>query len=119
MLGLTSDVKIKVVSEEGCLHTLSVELPAAKVKEKIEAAFKDVQGQAKLPGFRPGKAPIEMVRENFKAAAYERAQDLLMREGVAKFKVPERVEIWDSLPKNDAGKVLKHQIRARLTKVDV
>jgi acyl-CoA synthetase (AMP-forming)/AMP-acid ligase II len=42
-------------------------------------------------------------------------RELLVREGVAKFKVPEQVEIWDSLPKNDAGKVLKHQIRARLT----
>jgi non-ribosomal peptide synthetase component E (peptide arylation enzyme) len=42
-----------------------------------------------------------------------------MRRGVAKFKVPEQVEIWDALPKNDAGKVLKHQIRATLTKVDV
>ena len=39
-------------------------------------------------------------------------RDLLMREGVAKFKVPEQVEIWEALPKNDAGKVLKHQIRA-------
>ena len=38
--------------------------------------------------------------------------------GVAKFKVPEQVIIWDSLPKNDAGKVLKHQIRAALTKAD-
>jgi acyl-CoA synthetase (AMP-forming)/AMP-acid ligase II len=42
-------------------------------------------------------------------------RDLLTREGVAKFKVPERVDIWDALPKNDAGKVLKHQIRATLT----
>ena len=42
-----------------------------------------------------------------------------MREGLAKFKVPEQVVIWDALPKNDAGKVLKHQIRATLTKVDV
>ena len=34
--------------------------------------------------------------------------------GVATFKVPEAVVIWDALPKNDAGKVLKHQIRAAL-----
>ena len=34
--------------------------------------------------------------------------------GVAKFKVPEQVVIWDALPKNDAGKILKHQIRATL-----
>jgi acyl-CoA synthetase (AMP-forming)/AMP-acid ligase II len=38
--------------------------------------------------------------------------------GVAKFKVPEQVVIAESLPKNDAGKVLKHQIRAALTKAD-
>ncbi len=42
--------------------------------------------------------------------------DFLADYGVAKFKVPEQVEMWDSLPKNDAGKVLKHQIRAELTK---
>jgi acyl-CoA synthetase (AMP-forming)/AMP-acid ligase II len=34
--------------------------------------------------------------------------------GVATFKVPEQIVIWDTLPKNDAGKVLKHQIRAAL-----
>ncbi|WP_197508573.1 AMP-binding protein [Mycobacterium sp. 1081908.1] len=40
---------------------------------------------------------------------------LLQSKGVAKFKAPEQVVIWDALPKNDAGKVLKHRIRAALT----
>jgi cyclohexanecarboxylate-CoA ligase len=40
---------------------------------------------------------------------------LLQSKGVAKFKAPEQVVIWDALPKNDAGKILKHQIRAVLT----
>ncbi|OBH87652.1 AMP-binding protein [Mycobacterium scrofulaceum] len=43
---------------------------------------------------------------------------LLQSKGVAKFKAPEQVVFWDTLPKNDAGKVLKHQIKAALTKVD-
>jgi cyclohexanecarboxylate-CoA ligase len=34
--------------------------------------------------------------------------------GVARFKLPEQVVITEALPKNDAGKVLKHQIRATL-----
>jgi acyl-CoA synthetase (AMP-forming)/AMP-acid ligase II len=46
-------------------------------------------------------------------------RELLVAQGVAKFKIPEQVVIWDALPKNDAGKVLKHRIRAALTKVDV
>ena len=38
--------------------------------------------------------------------------------GVAKFKAPEQVVIAESLPKNDAGKVLKHHIRAELAKAE-
>jgi acyl-CoA synthetase (AMP-forming)/AMP-acid ligase II len=45
-------------------------------------------------------------------------RELLVADGVAKFKIPEQVVVWDVLPRNDAGKVLKHQIRAALTKVD-
>jgi non-ribosomal peptide synthetase component E (peptide arylation enzyme) len=43
---------------------------------------------------------------------------LLVSKGVAKFKAPERVVIWDALPKNDAGKILKHRIRASLIRGD-
>jgi acyl-CoA synthetase (AMP-forming)/AMP-acid ligase II len=35
--------------------------------------------------------------------------------GVARFKYPEAVALWEALPKNDAGKVLKQAIRKRLT----
>ena len=42
----------------------------------------------------------------------------LVSHGVAKFKAPEQVVIWDTLPKNDAGKVLKHRIRASMEKAD-
>ncbi len=41
-------------------------------------------------------------------------RDFLKELGVASFKAPEQVVLWESLPKNDAGKVLKHQIRASL-----
>ena len=40
---------------------------------------------------------------------------LLEHHGVARFKAPEQVVVWEALPKNDAGKVLKHRIRAALT----
>ncbi|WP_374023526.1 AMP-binding protein [Mycobacterium sp. HNNTM2301] len=43
---------------------------------------------------------------------------LLQSKGVAKFKAPEQVVFWDTLPKNDAGKVLKQQIKLALAKVD-
>ena len=42
-------------------------------------------------------------------------RDFLVDRGVAKFKAPEQVVLYDTLPRNDAGKVLKHKIKAELT----
>ncbi|WP_197382569.1 AMP-binding protein [Mycolicibacterium mengxianglii] len=53
----------------------------------------------------PGAAAVPDVAE---------LRDVLSTNGIARFKAPERVVVWDALPKNDAGKVLKHQIRAAL-----
>lgn len=44
----------------------------------------------------------------------EELRKMLISNGIATFKAPEQVVVWQSLPKNDAGKVLKHQIRAAL-----
>lgn len=41
-------------------------------------------------------------------------RSFLEQSGVARFKAPEQLVFWDFLPKNDAGKILKHQIRAAL-----
>jgi acyl-CoA synthetase (AMP-forming)/AMP-acid ligase II len=38
----------------------------------------------------------------------------LTKLGIASFKIPEQVAVLESLPRNDAGKVLKHEIRALL-----
>ena len=43
-------------------------------------------------------------------------REFLNSRGLARFKAPERLEMWAALPKNDAGKVLKHQIVAELKK---
>ena len=43
-------------------------------------------------------------------------KEFLVAHGVATFKAPERVMFLDTLPKNDAGKVLKHRIKAELIK---
>jgi non-ribosomal peptide synthetase component E (peptide arylation enzyme) len=41
-------------------------------------------------------------------------QTFLTERRVARFKIPEQLEIWESLPRNTLGKVLKHEIRAKL-----
>jgi acyl-CoA synthetase (AMP-forming)/AMP-acid ligase II len=71
-----------------------------------------------LPDKRTGeRACAVIVTGDQPAPDVDSMRELLEAHGVAKFKIPEQVVVWDALPKNDAGKVLKHQIRATLTKV--
>ncbi|WP_099022852.1 AMP-binding protein [Mycolicibacterium palauense] len=68
-----------------------------------------------VPDPRTGeRACAVVVPEPGAAPGLETMREALAARGVAAFKFPERIELWDSLPKNDAGKVLKHQIRAAL-----
>ena len=57
--------KVKVLKEEACEVTLSIELPKDEVAKETESVFKHIQARAVLPGFRSGKAPLEMVKQNF------------------------------------------------------
>ncbi len=69
-----------------------------------------------LPDARTGERTCAVIVP--KAApgpTVESLRNFLLNEGLATFKFPEQVVLWDALPKNDAGKVLKHQIRASLT----
>lgn len=50
---------------EGCKHELEVTIPAAAVAEETGKVTKSFQERAKLPGFRPGKAPASIIQRNF------------------------------------------------------
>lgn len=68
-----------------------------------------------LPDAQTGeRACAVLVARGAAQPGIESLRAFLRDKGVAKFKIPEQVVVWNALPKNDAGKVLKHQIRAAL-----
>ena len=56
------DVKT-TITEDGKTQ-ITVTVPAATVKEHVNAHFKQL-GRARIPGFRPGKAPRAILERNF------------------------------------------------------
>lgn len=46
-------------------HTLEVEVPAEEVAQHLDQAALKIQRRAVLPGFRRGRVPLDMVRQNF------------------------------------------------------
>jgi len=50
---------------EGCKHELEISIPAEAVEAETEKVAKTFQDRARLPGFRPGKAPESIIRRSF------------------------------------------------------
>jgi len=50
---------------EGCRRSLEIAIPAEEVESETSRVTTDVQKRAKLPGFRPGKAPATLIRKQF------------------------------------------------------
>jgi cyclohexanecarboxylate-CoA ligase len=71
-----------------------------------------------LPDPRTGERACAVIVPAASPPDVDSLRTYLSDQGVARFKVPEQVVITDALPKNDAGKILKHQIRATLIEVE-
>jgi trigger factor len=58
---------LKVSLKEGQSWTrfLDVELPVEQVSTLFEMTYEDYRKRAKIPGFRPGKAPLGMVKQRY------------------------------------------------------
>jgi trigger factor len=50
---------------EGCKHSLEITVPLAEVEKETERAIAEIASKARLPGFRPGKAPVSVVKTRF------------------------------------------------------
>ena len=52
---------------EGCKHSLEIVVPVEAVDEATVKVTGDFQKKAKIPGFRPGKAPASLIRKYFES----------------------------------------------------
>jgi trigger factor len=77
-------VNITVENLAPCKKLLRVELDAPAVDEAFAAVTKDFQKQASLPGFRPGKAPRELVLKKYEAEITEETKRKLIGESYRK-----------------------------------
>lgn len=50
---------------EGCKHSLEISIPVDVVESETSRVVDDIQKRARLQGFRPGKAPSNLIRKQF------------------------------------------------------
>ncbi len=78
----SGEVKTKQLSKEGCRVTLSVETSADLISRSFQNAAVQVQSRAQMQGFRAGKVPLDLVKQNFAGHIKERALDLAVKAAI-------------------------------------
>ena len=66
-----SEVAMKMEEISLVKKKLSFEIPWSKVKEELDAVYRNVGKKAKIKGFRPGKIPRKILESHFKDHAEE------------------------------------------------
>ena len=87
------DIQITATKSEGAERRLRVAVPPARVADARAKAVSRVAKQARIPGFRPGKAPAAMIRKQYASAIDQEAVELLLREAFEAVVTQEKLEL--------------------------
>jgi trigger factor len=63
-------MKVNVTSSKGLESNLTVVVTKKEIQDKIDLRLDEVKGTVNLKGFRPGKAPKELLKKQFGQALY-------------------------------------------------
>ena len=58
-------MQVTETNADGLKREFKVVIAADDLKEKVEGRLQELSGQVKLPGFRPGKVPIKILKQRF------------------------------------------------------
>ena len=73
-------IKAKLKTKTPCEVVLECEVSREKLNEAYERSYKEQVKYIPIPGFRPGKAPRELVEQKYKEAIQEYALDALVKK---------------------------------------
>ena len=76
-----SQITVEKTAEDSASKSLRVTVPVDRVREAEVKAIQYYAKRARLPGFRPGKAPEAVVRRRFNDAIRQTMLEELLREG--------------------------------------
>ena len=77
-------MQIKETTNEGLKRAYTVTIPAKEIDERVNSEVKKIAPQVKMPGFRPGKVPANLVRKMHGEQLHAQTINDMIRESVDK-----------------------------------
>ncbi len=56
---------VEIVEVSSCKRNLAVEVPPQEVDKEVDSLAREYARNAKVPGFRPGKVPLNIIRQRY------------------------------------------------------
>jgi trigger factor len=75
-------MQIVETANEGLKRAYTVKIPAKDIEARIDAEVKKVAPQVRMPGFRPGKVPANLIKKMHGEALHSDAFNTAVRESV-------------------------------------
>jgi trigger factor len=88
-------MNIVVEKQPKCVATLRVEIPAEKVNGERDQIVRGYASKARVPGFRPGKAPRAVVEKRFQKEISDQLNEALITEAYDEALKQESLHVLD------------------------
>ncbi|HVP36294.1 MAG TPA: trigger factor [Terriglobales bacterium] len=73
-------MKVNVTKDKAWKRVLEIEIPVEKVRGEFDSVYQEYQRKVRIPGFRKGKAPLEMIKSRYKEEVTKDVLDKLLPE---------------------------------------
>ena len=119
-------MQVTETKSEGLSRELTIALPAAEIEEKISFRLKELAQTVKMPGFRPGKVPVAVLRKKYgpsvmgevlERAVTDSSQQAMTEKGLRPSMQPE-IEITEFEDGKDLEYTIKVEILPEITPID-
>ena len=77
-------MQVKEIEQKGLYHKLEIQVPADTIAKQRETRLKEVGKTVRLPGFRPGKAPMSILEKRYGKAVMGEVLEAVVNESSAK-----------------------------------
>ena len=73
-------MKVKIEKINDCERKLSIEVPYEQIQKQMDTYYTSLAKDVKIKGFRPGKAPIQVVQTRFSGEVKQKVVSRVIEE---------------------------------------
>src|SRR5690606_17745610 len=108
------DMQVKELKSKGLNHEMEITVTAADIDKRIDVRLKEVGKTIKMPGFRPGKVPLDILKKRYGKAVMgevlEQAVNETSNQALADKGLRAAIQPKIEVKEFDAGKDLKYTL---------